>query len=279
MKLIKKIIYIFILLIFFIIYIGPILWTFIISITPDSMVLSKSTNFLPDRLSFKNYLILFDINSNQGKLLYYGIRNSINSSILTIIVCIPIALLSAIALSRLNFKGKNLIKNSLLITMAIPVMATIIPIYKLFMQLRLLNNMYSLCLVYVTSYLPIITWLIFNYFSTIPKNLDEAAMVDGCNFMQVFLKIILPLSYPILVSSILIIFLSTWSQFQIPLILSSNIETKPISIVTSEFVTKDTLQYGLTAGAGIIAIFPPMLMAIFFRKFLTSGMMKGSVKA
>lgn len=279
MKLIKKIIYIFILLIFFIIYIGPILWTFIISITPDSMVLSKSTNFLPDRLSFKNYLILFDINSNQGKLLYYGIRNSINSSILTIIVCIPIALLSAIALSRLNFKGKNLIKNSLLITMAIPVMATIIPIYKLFMQLRLLNNMYSLCLVYVTSYLPIITWLIFNYFSTIPKNLDEAAMVDGCNFMQVFLKIILPLSYPILISSILIIFLSTWSQFQIPLILSSNIETKPISIVTSEFVTKDTLQYGLTAGAGIIAIFPPMLMAIFFRKFLTSGMMKGSVKA
>ncbi len=279
MKLIKKIIYIFILLIFFIIYIGPILWTFIISITPDSMVLSKSTNFLPDRLSFKNYLILFDINSNQGKLLYYGIRNSINSSILTIIVCIPIALLSAIALSRLNFKGKNLIKNSLLITMAIPVMATIIPIYKLFMQLRLLNNMYSLCLVYVTSYLPIITWLIFNYFSTIPKNLDEAAMVDGCNFMQVFLKIILPLSYPILLSSILIIFLSTWSQFQIPLILSSNIETKPISIVTSEFVTKDTLQYGLTAGAGIIAIFPPMLMAIFFRKFLTSGMMKGSVKA
>ena len=278
MKILKKILYVFALLIFLIFYLGPFIWTFIISITPDSMVLEKSLNFLPESTTFKNYLLLFDISSRQGKLLFSGMRNAIYASFVTIVLCIPIALLSAYALSRFKFFGKDFIKNSLLITMAIPVMATIIPIYKMFMQLRLLNNMYALSLVYVTSYLPVIVWLMSNYFSSIPRDLDEAAMVDGCTKLKALIHVVLPLSYPIIASAVLIIFLSTWSQFQIPLILASNTDTKPIAIITSEFITKDTVHYGLTAAAGILAIIPPALLALVFRKFLVSGIMKGSVK-
>ncbi len=278
MKILKKILYVFALLIFLIFYLGPFIWTFIISITPDSMVLEKSLNFLPESTTFKNYLLLFDISSRQGKLLFSGMRNAIYASFVTIVLCIPMALLSAYALSRFKFFGKDFIKNSLLITMAIPVMATIIPIYKMFMQLRLLNNMYALSLVYVTSYLPVIVWLMSNYFSSIPRDLDEAAMVDGCTKLKALIHVVLPLSYPIIASAVLIIFLSTWSQFQIPLILASNTDTKPIAIITSEFITKDTVHYGLTAAAGILAIIPPALLALVFRKFLVSGIMKGSVK-
>ena len=278
MKIFKKVLYVFALLIFLIFYLGPFVWTFIISITPDSMVLEKSLNFLPKSTTFKNYLLLFDISSRQGKLLFSGMRNAIYASFVTIVLCIPMALLSAYALSRFKFFGKDFIKNSLLITMAIPVMATIIPIYKMFMQLRLLNNMYALSLVYVTSYLPVIVWLMSNYFSSIPKDLDEAAMVDGCTKTEALIYVVLPLSYPIIASAVLIIFLSTWSQFQIPLILASNNDTKPIAIITSEFITKDTVHYGLTAAAGILAIIPPALLALVFRKFLVSGIMKGSVK-
>ena len=278
MKILKKILYVFALLIFLIFYLGPFIWTFIISITPDSMVLEKSLNFLPESTTFKNYLLLFDISSRQGKLLFSGMRNAIYASFVTIVLCIPMALLSAYALSRFKFFGKDFIKNSLLITMAIPVMATIIPIYKMFMQLRLLNNMYALSLVYVTSYLPVVVWLMSNYFSSIPRDLDEAAMVDSCTKLKALIHVVLPLSYPIIASAVLIIFLSTWSQFQIPLILASNTDTKPIAIITSEFITKDTVHYGLTAAAGILAIIPPALLALVFRKFLVSGIMKGSVK-
>ena len=278
MKIFKKVLYVFALLIFLIFYLGPFIWTFIISITPDSMVLEKSLNFLPKSTTFKNYLLLFDISSRQGKLLFSGMRNAIYASFITIVLCIPIALLSAYALSRFKFFGKDFIKNSLLITMAIPVMATIIPIYKMFMQLKLLNNIYALSLVYVTSYLPVIVWLMSNYFSSIPRDLDEAAMVDGCTKTEALIYVVLPLSYPIIASAVLIIFLSTWSQFQIPLILASNNDTKPIAIITSEFITKDTVHYGLTAAAGILAIIPPALLALVFRKFLVSGIMKGSVK-
>ena len=278
MKIFKKVLYVFALLIFLIFYLGPFIWTFIISITPDSMVLEKSLNFLPESTTYKNYLLLFDISSRQGKLLFSGMRNAIYASFVTIVLCIPVALLSAYALSRFKFFGKDFIKNSLLITMAIPVMATIIPIYKMFMQLKLLNNMYALSLVYVTSYLPVIVWLMSNYFSSIPRDLDEAAMVDGCTKTEALIYVVLPLSYPIIASAVLIIFLSTWSQFQIPLILASNNDTKPIAIITSEFITKDTVHYGLTAAAGILAIIPPALLALVFRKFLVSGIMKGSVK-
>ena len=278
MKFFKKVLYVFALLIFLIFYLGPFIWTFIISITPDSMVLEKSLNFLPDNTTLKNYLLLFDISSRQGKLLFSGMRNAIYASFVTIVLCIPMALLSAYALSRFKFFGKDFIKNSLLITMAIPVMATIIPIYKMFMQLKLLNNMYALSLVYVTSYLPVIVWLMSNYFSSIPRDLDEAAMVDGCTKTEALIYVVLPLSYPIIASAVLIIFLSTWSQFQIPLILASNNDTKPIAIITSEFITKDTVHYGLTAAAGILAIIPPALLALIFRKFLVSGIMKGSIK-
>lgn len=279
MKYLKKMLYSLALILFLIFFLGPIIWTFIISITPDALVLEKSLNFLPRSFSFNNYKILLDISSRQGDLLFRGMNNAIYASFITIIICIPMGILSALALSRINFIGASFIKNSLLITMAIPVMATIIPIYKLFMQLKLLNNMYMLSLVYVTAYLPIITWLTMNYFMSIPKDLDEAAMVDGCSKFMAFIKVILPISFPIIASSILIIFLSTWSQFQIPLILASNESTKPIAIITSEFSTKDTIHYGLTAAAGILALIPPMVLAILFRRFLVSGMMKGSVKA
>ena len=106
----------------------------------------------------------------------------------------------------------------------------------------------------------------------------EAAFIDGCGRVGSFFRLILPLSRPIILSVALIMFLSTWSQFQIPLILASSMETKPMAIVISEFVTKDSVQYGLVAAAGMLALVPPALAAFIFRKYLVTGMTNGSVK-
>ena len=110
------------------------------------------------------------------------------------------------------------------------------------------------------------------------SELEEAAHIDGCSRGKAFFKIILPLSYPIILSVSLIMFLNTWSQFQIPLILASSMDTKPMAIVVSEFVTKDSVEYGLIATAGIVSLIPPAVTAIIFRKYLISGMVGGSVK-
>lgn len=278
MKAGKKIGYLLALAVFLVLTLGPFLWTFVLSVTPEYAMMEKSTSLLPDVVTFDNYRELLAQGSRKGSVLIMGIENALKAVGATLVLGIPIAMMSAYALSRMEFFGRRLIKNLLLITMVIPVMATIIPLFRLFVARQWLDDVFWLSMVYVSSYLPMVTWLMSNYFATIPKELEEAAMIDGCGRMASFLRIIVPTSYPIILSAALIMFLNTWSQFQIPLILASSLETKPVAIVVSEFMTKDSVQYGLTAAAGIIAVVPPAVTALLFRKFLISGMMGGSVK-
>ena len=278
MKFGKKIGYFIALVIFLILTLGPFLWTFVLSITPEYAMMEKTTRLLPEVITYDNYRELLTSGTQKGSILITGIRNALKAVGATLSLGIPIAMMSAYALSRMEFKGRRLIKNLLLITMVIPVMATIIPLFRLFVARQWLDDVFWLSTVYVSSYLPMTTWLMSNYFATIPKELEEAAQIDGCGRLSSFLRIILPTSYPIILSAALIMFLNTWSQFQIPLILASSLETKPVAIVVSEFMTKDSVQYGLTAAAGMIAVLPPAITALIFRKFLISGMMGGAVK-
>ncbi len=278
MKAGKRIGYVLALAVFLILTLGPFIWTFVLSVTPEYAMMEKNTKLLPDEATYENYKELLTAGSQKGSILITGIKNALKAVGATLVIGIPVSMMSAYALSRMEFKGRKIIRNLLLITMVIPVMATIIPLFRLFVDRQWLDDVFWLSMVYVSSYLPMVTWLMSNYFATIPKELEESAMIDGCGRMASFLTIILPASYPIILSAALIMFLNTWSQFQIPMILASSLETKPVAIVVSEFMTKDSVQYGLTAAAGMIAVIPPAVTALVFRRFLISGMMGGAVK-
>lgn len=277
MKYVKRAGYFLATILFLIFTVGPFVWTFMISVTPDYAIFAPTSKMLPESITFANYVELFS-GSRRGNAFFKGMYNSMRAVGITLVIGIPIAMMSAYALSRMEFKGRKVIKNLFLITMVIPVMATIIPLYRMFAAGKMLDHIFWLSMVYVSSYLPMASWLISNYFATIPKELEEAAMIDGCGRGAAFSRIILPLSRPIILSVTLIMFLNTWSQFQIPLILASSMETKPMAIVVSEFMTKDSIQYGLIAAAGMTALIPPALTAMLFRKYLISGMMGGPVK-
>ena len=277
MKYVKRAGYFLATILFLIFTVGPFVWTFMISVTPDYAIFAPTSKMLPESITFANYVELFS-GSRRGNAFFKGMYNSMRAVGITLVIGIPIAMMSAYALSRMEFKGRKVIKNLFLITMVIPVMATIIPLYRMFAAGKMLDHIFWLSMVYVSSYLPMASWLISNYFATIPKELEEAAMIDGCGRGAAFSRIILPLYRPIILSVTLIMFLNTWSQFQIPLILASSMETKPMAIVVSEFMTKDSIQYGLIAAAGMTALIPPALTAMLFRKYLISGMMGGSVK-
>ena len=141
-----------------------------------------------------------------------------------------------------------------------------------------LNNPIGMVALYLGFGAGLSVFMFTGFIKSIPLEIEEAAMIDGCGRGAAFFRIILPLSRPIILSVTLIMFLNTWSQFQIPLILASSMETKPMAIVVSEFMTKDSIQYGLIAAAGMTALIPPALTAMLFRKYLISGMMGGSVK-
>ena len=265
--------------IFFVkIVLGPIIWAIIVSFTPEYEMFKNTSTFLPKELTIDNYVKLFTASDRQSKMFFVGIMNSIKTAFITIFLCLPCSILCAYAISKMKFKGRKVVKTIILISMAIPAFTTIIPLYRMFSLMSLLDNLFSLSLIYVTSFLPINTWMISNYFDTIPSDIEEAAYIEGCNEIDVLFRIMLPISAPIIMSAFLLVFLMSWGQFQIPLILASSAATKPISIVASEFVSKDSIQYGITTAAGLLAIFPPALLAIIFRKFLVRGMTGGATK-
>ncbi len=273
-----RILYIFLIIIFIIFMLSPIAWSFIMSITPQVEILSNTTNYFPENPTLENYKSLLSLDYRQGDLFRRGIINSLVAAVISLFFGIPIAVLCAYPMSRLKFRGFSLFRNVLLFTMAIPVFATIIPLYKIFATFYFLDNIFALVLVYITSFLPLAVWLLISYFDTLPKELEEAAYIDGYTKFRTMISVILPVSYPVIFASALIIFLTTWNQFQIPLILAPSNATKPIAVVISEFVTKSTVEYGLMNAGGILAIFPPAIIALVFRKFLIKGIVGGATK-
>lgn len=271
-------IYIIALLFFLAFSLGPILWSFIVSITPMSEMQSVTSPLFPAAPTLENYRALLMGQIGTGAIFRNSMMNTFFVSILTVLFGIPLALFGAYPLARMEFKGREMIKNGILVTLVVPVFATIIPLFKMFSSIKLIDTFTGLTIVYISAVLPLTTWLIVSYFETLPKELEEAAQLDGCTIVQIIIRIFIPVSYPIILAATLISFLSTWNQFLIPLILAPSYATKPIAVVISEFVTKNTVKYGLMTAGGILAIFPPALIAVVFRQFLVQGLAGGSTK-
>lgn len=250
---------------------APILWGFLISITPEYEMFKSVGSFFPTHITWQNYVRLLQSGNNDSKIFYQSLKNSILLATYTISVAIPMCTVSAYALTKMEFKGRDFLQKALIFTMAIPVFMTITPLYKLFANLRLLNNLFWIGIIYVTAFLPLGTWLMSIHFETIPMEIEEAGRIDGASGIQVFFHLLLPLSRSMIFSVFLIMFIMSWNQFQIPLILASNAVSKPISIAVSEFVSKDSIRYGITAAAGLLAMLPPVVLAVWFKKYIILG--------
>lgn len=257
---------------------GPIVWCFILSITPEGDLLKQGTNLIPNTIIWDNYKQIFDLSSQEHQTTFIGLSNSIKIAAITLAIGVPITVITGYALSIYDFRGKNIFVNLLLLTIVIPVFTTIIPVYNIFRNMNLLDSMFWTSVIYVSSALPLNTWIMMNYFKQMPKELWQAAAIDGFNRRQIFFKIILPLSIPTILTTSLIIFLMAWKQYIIPIILLSSYENRTMTMVMSEFMTRDMIKYGMISACGIIAIIPPAIAAMVFRKFLISNLTSGTIK-
>ncbi len=273
----NKLYYIYVLLLI-IFCLSPIVWCLIISLTPESEMLKQSSAFLPSEIFTGNYALIFDTSTAEHQATFSSLLNSLKISAYTLLIGLPISTITAYTLARYDFKFKKLYTNILLLTIVIPVFCTIIPIYSMFKSMDLLDSMFWTSVIYVSAFIPLNTWIIMNYIKDLPKELWQAAALDGFTSRQTFFKIILPLSSPIITTSALIMFLMAWKQYVIPIILLSSYDNKPVTMIMSEFMARDFVKYGMVASVGILSIIPPALIAIIFRKFLISGLTSGTVK-
>jgi len=266
--------------VFFIIIfsVGPIFWCFLISITPEGDLLKNNLKIFPEVVTFMNYKNFLTLGSKESDVLINGLSNSMYLAVITVLIGMPLSVVTGYALARYKIKFKNLIISFILMTIVIPVFTTIIPIYSFFMEHSMLDSMLWTSVIFISAFIPLNIWIIMNYFRELPEDLWEAAAIEGANERQLFFQIGLPLAKPIVLTSSLVIFLMSWKQYIIPMLLLSSHNNKVLTLIMSEFMTRDAINYSVIAMSGIIVIIPPLLASIIFRKNLVSGLTAGSVK-
>ncbi len=236
--------------------------------------LDFSINFAQDiKELFKSYFVIFDT-YKFGRYILISTFVSVGTVIVTLIFAIP----AAYAVARLNFFGKNFLSTSILIIYMFPAIVLVIPLYTVFSQLGLRNNVGGLLIVYTATTLPVAIYMLQGYFKSIPKELEEAAIMDKLNWFGIIIKIILPLSIPAISSVALYVFMIAWNEFLFSLMFLDNPNSFTLSRAI-QYLSGDaeTPRQYLMAGSVVVTI-PVLFIFVYFEKYLVSGLTAGSVK-
>ncbi|MEQ8658271.1 MAG: carbohydrate ABC transporter permease [Hyphomicrobiales bacterium] len=251
----------------------PLYWLVKIALTPDRLIFSEGTRLWPSRVTLDNFnTVIFQTDF----MAFFG--NSLFVSLGTAAITTIIAAGAGYAFSRFVFAGKRIIIAIMLITQMFPLLMIIAPIYKIVAALGLLNSLTSLIVVYTAFNIAFATFLMQSFFDGIPKDLEEAAMMDGCSRFQALRKVIFPLTLPGLGATLGFVFTAAWSEllFALMLISDNDSMTFPVGLLT--FVSRFSVDWGQMMAAGSLALIPSCLFFIFIQRYLVQGLTSGAVK-
>jgi multiple sugar transport system permease protein len=256
----------------------PIYWAVNASLQTDEQISSKPAHYLPPTPTLANYFALL---TGTGATPDAVRRSSVNIFIecgAATIVTVLLSTLAAYAFARMKFRGRNVLFYSVLATMAFPAYTTLIPLYQILTRFGLVNTYTGIVLVYVSGFLPLATWILYNYMSSLPVAIEEAGQVDGASRMQVLWHVVIPLARPGIISTAIITFLFAWGQFLFPLVLSSDLSTQPLTVVIAALQGRHVVPFTLLSAAGVLAMAVPAVIAVMLNKYIVSGLLTGSVK-
>ncbi|WP_172371740.1 carbohydrate ABC transporter permease [Sporosarcina jiandibaonis] len=261
----------FVILLFFLF---PLFWVLSVSLKSIPELFASPLVWFSSNPQFSNYTYVIQ----KTEIINYLV-NSIIIVIFTIFFTLLIAVPASYALSRYKFRLKKPFMLAILIFQMVSPVVVAIPLYRLFVQLGLINLHWSLILVYIAIQLPFTTWFLKGFFDTIPHTLDEAAIVDGCTRLQALCKVILPVSTPGLASAAILVGVLSWSQFVIPFILLDDNKLFPISVgLINLQSTAEAITLHYLAAASIIAILPIIIIFILLQRYIVGALTSGSVK-
>lgn len=255
-------------------FLFPILWTLSLSFKTVPELYQIPPSLLPKSLNFENYKYLID----QVKILR-GVFNSIVITAATIAGTMLVAIPAAYAFSRIKFKGNHFVQLLILMFQMISPLVIVIPLSRYYAKLGLLNTTIGLIMVYIAISAPFQVWFLKSFFDTIPKELDEAAYIDGCTRKQVVTKILVPTIGPGIFSGVLLVFISSWSQFVVPYILMDTPSKMPLASLLVNLQSKlNQITTHYLAAASILTILPTVLLFLFLQKHIVSALTAGAVK-
>ncbi|RAH14683.1 MAG: sugar ABC transporter permease [Methanobacteriota archaeon] len=213
-----------------------------------------------------------------GESFQTWLANSLIVSIGTCLLGLTIAIPAGYAFSRFKFSGRNVSMFAFLLVQMFPGIIILVPYFLVMKSLGLLNSHIGLILAYCVTALPLCVWMLKGFFDTIPRELEEAAVLDGCNQFQVFTKVVLPLSVPAVAVTGLFSFLAAWNEFLLALTFNTSNDMYTLPVGLASMISSTGQAWGDFAAASILVSIPVALLFLFFQKFLIEGLSVGGVK-
>jgi multiple sugar transport system permease protein len=251
----------------------PLYWLLKVSVTPNDLLYSEGVRMWPSRASFDHYAFVLE-HSDFPKFF----MNSVIVSASTAFIVTILASLAGYALSRFIFRGKYWIVVLMLLTQMFPLVMLVAPIFKMLSPLGLTNSLGGLIIVYVAFNVPFATFLMQSFFDGIPKDLEEAAMIDGATRFRAFRQIILPLTLPGIAATLGFVFTAAWSELLFALMLISGADSSTFPVGLLSFVSKFSVDFGQMMAAGVMALIPACLFFLLIQRYLVQGLTAGAVK-
>lgn len=263
-----------IVLIFFIfVALYPLIWLLLASFKSSNLELQQNSFGLPEKWMFINYYNAM-VKAKLPSLFFHSIIVSTFAVLLNLIV----ASMTSFVISRENFKGKTIVFTVIVAGILIPIISFMVPYFSIIQKLKLYDSLLALILVYCTINIPISVFLLTSFMESIPVELEEAATIDGANFVQRFTKVILPLAQTGLATAGTFCFIYSWNEFIMALLLTSSEASRTLQLgirfFTSQFVTDYTAMYA----AIVITIIPSIVIYFIFQNRIISGLTAGAVK-
>ncbi|WP_230207886.1 ABC transporter permease subunit [Microlunatus sp. Gsoil 973] len=251
----------------------PLYWILVTAFKSDLQITSRMSDLWPTPWSTEQF---FGLLSDQPFATWY--RNTLIVSLSSTALTLVCASLGGYALARLRFRGAHSFTSTILLTYVMPGALLFIPLYRLLSGVHLTDSLWSLFLTYPTFGLPFATWLLMGYFRSIPVDLEEAALTDGCSRMQAFVRVVLPLAKPGLLAVGLFTLTNAWNEFLFAFVLITKDELKTLPVGMQSMIFGDVVPQGELAAASLLISIPVVLMYAFGQRFLTEGLTAGAVK-
>jgi ABC-type glycerol-3-phosphate transport system permease component len=251
----------------------PLSWVLFGSFKSPSEIFAYPPSILPQQPTLQNYS---EVITRTGLPVY--MMNTTIVTVVTVVLTLFFGSMAAYGFSRWNFRFKNVLLVTLLIFQLIPSAVNIIPFYLMASWADMLNSRITLIAIYSATQIPFVIWIMKGIIDSIPRSLDEAAIIDGCSWARVFFSIILPLSLPGLAASGFLVFLHSWSEFVLPLVLAGSNDVAVVSVGIYRFFGMDTSAYNYAFAASVLSSLPVLIGYLFAQEFLVSGLTKGSDK-
>lgn len=256
----------------------PVLWVLKMALTP-SQAFSLSANPLPETIRLDNFIDLVTSTDLSGRWLFgRWLLNSLIVSVATTLVGIALSTTAAYAFSRFTFIGKTAGLGLFLVTQMFPGVVMAIPLYILLNKLSLLNSMTGLVLVYSTTAVPFCVYMLKGYFDTIPKELEDAAVMDGAGRWTLFWRVILPLARPAIAVTALFSFMTAWNEFILAATFLGEETAFTLPVAMQRYVGSFSTEWGRFAAGAVLVSAPIMGLFFYLQRHLVGGLTSGGVK-